>query len=59
MFILMEEVDTNTLGKAQLLHAMHHLAQRLEALLLEKLEELELRKEKDRKRSKFCFCVAL
>jgi hypothetical protein len=55
----MEEVDINTLGKAQQFHATHHLGQRLEALLLEKLEGLELRREKDYKKSKFCFCITL
>ena len=43
----MVEVDTNMLDKAQLFHVMHHLEQRLEVLQLEKLEEQELRKERD------------
>jgi len=43
----MVEVDINTLVKAQLFHVMRHQEQRLEVLQLEKLEEQELRKERN------------
>jgi len=43
----MVEADINMLDKAQLFHVMRHQEQRLEALQLEKLEEQELRKERN------------
>jgi len=43
----MVEADISMLVRAQLFHVMHHQEQRLEVLQLEKLEEQELRKERN------------